>query len=204
LEKHKPLCFLFWPNARTRRRRRTLNEELKKIMANLDDLNFEAKAKRAITIEIEFKTDKSRQAVTVAAKFKTKLAAPKQSLSELNGIEFWSVFGVMSRARFRMMTFKEQASGLRRTSATHLLRNKTRQQVFDDVNGIAQRYVQHWTDWLAAEPVLVCSCLARFWENGRQRGLMPCDVCAPKQSSAIHFSTTCSTSRQPGPALSVT
>lgn len=40
--------------------------------------------------------------------------------------------------------------GPHKTSTINLLRSKTRQQVFDDVNGFAQRYVQHWTNWLVA------------------------------------------------------
>jgi hypothetical protein len=34
----------------------------------------------------------------------------------------------------------------------NVLRNKTPQQVYDDVNGFAQRYVQDWRRWLAAPP----------------------------------------------------
>jgi hypothetical protein len=33
-----------------------------------------------------------------------------------------------------------------------VLRNKTSQQVYDDVNGFAQRFVQDWRRWLAAAP----------------------------------------------------
>lgn len=52
-------------------------EELRKLMANIDDLNYEARSKRSITIEVIFAPDASRQAVEFWVKFKTKLAAPK-------------------------------------------------------------------------------------------------------------------------------
>jgi hypothetical protein len=53
-------------------------EELKKVIDNIDDLNFEAKTTRSITVEVKFKPDGSRQAVATFVSFRTKLAAPKQ------------------------------------------------------------------------------------------------------------------------------
>lgn len=61
--------------------REQFEDALTRVMANIDDLNCEAKAKRTITLEIEFAPDGSRQAVTVAAKAKTKLASPKKAES---------------------------------------------------------------------------------------------------------------------------
>ena len=51
--------------------------ELDRILANIDDLNAEAKDKRKITIELTFTPDGSRQAVGVEAVVKSKLSAPK-------------------------------------------------------------------------------------------------------------------------------
>ncbi|HLW72149.1 MAG TPA: hypothetical protein VKS22_16185 [Candidatus Binataceae bacterium] len=56
-------------------------DALMKVMADIDDLNVEAKQKRTITIECEFEPDKTRQAVAVQVKVKTKLAGLKPAES---------------------------------------------------------------------------------------------------------------------------
>lgn len=50
---------------------------LAKAMANIDDINTEAKAKRKIMIEITLTPEASRQAVEVEVAVKSKLAAAK-------------------------------------------------------------------------------------------------------------------------------
>jgi len=52
-------------------------DELKKVMANIEDERTDAEARREIAIIIKFKPQKTRVTVTVAATIKTKLAAPK-------------------------------------------------------------------------------------------------------------------------------
>lgn len=56
-------------------------EQLLRVMANVDDLNTEAKAARKITIEVDFLPDASRQSMQVKTHLKTKLASPKKSES---------------------------------------------------------------------------------------------------------------------------
>jgi len=51
-----------------------LDGELEKIFDNIHDLNTPAKAKRVLTIKLEFVPDDSRQVVSVASDFTTKLA----------------------------------------------------------------------------------------------------------------------------------
>ena len=55
--------------------------ELLRVMANVDDLNTEAKAKRTLSIEFEFTPDGSRQTIETTAKIKTKLCGPKAAES---------------------------------------------------------------------------------------------------------------------------
>lgn len=51
------------------------------VLSNVDDLNTDAKAKRRITIEVDFEPDGSRQSIEVSLKVKTKLAEPKKAES---------------------------------------------------------------------------------------------------------------------------
>jgi hypothetical protein len=51
-----------------------LDYELQKIFNNIHDPNTPAKAKRSVTIKLEFEPDENRQTIKVASDFKTKLA----------------------------------------------------------------------------------------------------------------------------------
>lgn len=55
--------------------------ELLRVLANVDDLNTEAKASRKITIEFTFTPDGSRQAIETYIKLSTKLCGPKAAES---------------------------------------------------------------------------------------------------------------------------
>jgi len=59
------------------------DDQLSRVMANIDDLNADAKAKRTITIEVSFEPDATRQALTVKHSVKTKLAAGKKAESTI-------------------------------------------------------------------------------------------------------------------------
>lgn len=54
------------------------------------------------------------------------------------------------------------------------LRNKTPRQVYDDVRGFSQRYVQDWTRWLAAPQPARCELfgkILRKWQATRPRAM---------------------------------
>ncbi len=51
--------------------------ELLRVMANVDDLNCDARAARKITMEFTFTPDGSRQAIETTVAIKTKLVGPK-------------------------------------------------------------------------------------------------------------------------------
>ena len=51
-----------------------LDGELEKIFENIHDLNTGAKAKRTLTIKLEFTPDDSREVVSLSSDFTTKLA----------------------------------------------------------------------------------------------------------------------------------
>lgn len=55
--------------------------ELLRVMANVDDLNTEAKDTRSISIEFKFTPDGSRQAIETVVKIKTKLCGPRATES---------------------------------------------------------------------------------------------------------------------------
>ena len=57
------------------------NDALLKVLANVDDINTEAKAKRRITIDIEFSPDGSRQSLETSVRVKAKLAPIRDSES---------------------------------------------------------------------------------------------------------------------------
>src|SRR6185437_6852436 len=54
-------------------------ERLLSVIANIDDLNCEAKAKREITVKVTFEPDATRQMVAVKVSLGSKLAAPKKA-----------------------------------------------------------------------------------------------------------------------------
>lgn len=56
-------------------------DALCRVLANIDDLNCDAKAKRGLTVEMTFEPDASRQALNIKVSVKTKLAAPKKAES---------------------------------------------------------------------------------------------------------------------------
>ncbi len=51
-------------------------EELRRVMANIDDPNTPAKAKRSITIQITLEPEGSRSAIAITAEVRSKLASP--------------------------------------------------------------------------------------------------------------------------------